>query len=97
MKRVRDDDMADNLITNYIDGRFQPSVSGSYLDVVSPSTGEVVGKVNLSTAEVKQRSCVLQSGRACASAGSQRGLVESALATCCVADGGVPLGLALPR
>jgi len=43
--------MADNIVTNYINGSYKPSASGRFLDVQSPSTGEVVAKVTLSTAQ----------------------------------------------
>lgn len=44
---------SENLITNFINGEFKPSASGAYLDVVAPATHEVVGRVTLSTADVR--------------------------------------------
>ena len=39
---------------NFINGESKASVSGAFLDVVSPSNGEVVNRVTLSTVAVRQ-------------------------------------------
>ncbi|KAH9249631.1 methylmalonate-semialdehyde dehydrogenase (acylating) [Batrachochytrium salamandrivorans] len=39
------------VVDNYINGKSTPPVKGQYMDIVSPSTGKVIGKVAKSTVE----------------------------------------------
>jgi acyl-CoA reductase-like NAD-dependent aldehyde dehydrogenase len=51
------------MIENFVNGSFKPSSSGRLLDVVSPSTGERVAQVTLSTKEVWPRVALSRSSR----------------------------------